>query len=454
MQLEPLLADYRDGTREPSEVVRTVYDRIDSEESNAWIATRDERAVHEEAAALGDPKDLPLYGIPFGIKDNIDYAGLPTTAGCPEYAYEPTEHATVVDRLIDAGALLIGKTNMDQFATGLVGTRSPYGVCRNVHNEDYIAGGSSSGSAVAVARKQVCFALGTDTGGSGRIPAALNGLIGLKPTRGAISTDGVVPACASLDCVSIFAHDCTDAVKVGSIATGFDSSDPYSRRGAGGLMLSLGSINEPRIGVPAPQDREFFADEKAAGLFADTVATLTRISEVMEIDPSPFYEAADLLYGGPWVAERFAAVGEFVKNNPDSVVPVVKEIIQEGESYSAVEAFEAFHELQQLRHRAERIMDRIDALVVPTAGTTYTVEEVNERPIELNSNLGYYTNFVNLLDFAAVTVPAGNFDAGPGFGITVIGEAFEDGTVASIGSAFREASNPEAGKDASTTGSY
>ena len=437
MHVASLLAEYRDGTRTPEDVVETVYDRIESEETNAWITTRPERAVRNEAAALGDPERLPLYGVPFAVKDNIDHAELPTTAGCPAYAYDPSDHATVVERLLDAGALLIGKTNMDQFATGLVGTRSPYGVCRNVNNADYISGGSSSGSAVAVARGHVAFALGTDTGGSGRVPAALNGLVGLKPTRGALSTTGVVPACESLDCVSIFTHDCADALRVERIAAGFDPDDPYSRQEADALNPSLVDIDEPRIGVPESGRREFFGDEEAGRLFAEAVAEGGEIGEVVEIDPSPFYGAATLLYEGPWVAERFAAVGEFIVEHSDAVDPVVNDVIRCGESYSGVETFGAFHDLEALKRRARNIMDGIDALIVPTIGTMYTIDEVRNRPVELNANLGYYTNFVNLLDLSAVSVPTGAFNAGPTFGVTVIGDAFEDGTIASIGSLLR-----------------
>lgn len=439
MRVKSLHADYRDGTRTPADVVEEVYDRIEREDTNVWIATRDEREVREEAATLGNPDDLPLYGVPFAVKDNLDYAGLPTTAGCPEYAYEPDSHATVVERLVDAGALLIGKTNMDQFATGLVGTRSPYGACRNANDPEYISGGSSSGSAVAVAREHVAFALGTDTAGSGRVPAAFNGLVGLKPTRGTLSTDGVVPACRSLDCVAVFANDCTDAIQVERVAAGFDLNDPYSRPEADDLNPSIGPVDEPRIGVPAPADREFFGDDQAEKLFVQAVEALADVGEVVTVDISPFYETAALLYGGPWVAERFVAVGEFMDDNPGAAHPVVEEIIRLGESYSAVDTFEAFHELETLRRRATGVMDTVDALVVPTAGTIYTVDEVREEPIELNSNLGYYTNFVNLLDLSAVSVPTGAFDAGPTFGVTVVGEAFEDSDIASIGTALRSA---------------
>jgi allophanate hydrolase len=443
MQIEPLLTEYRGGTRTPEDIVELVYDRIESENTNVWISTRDEREVRAEAAALGDPDESSLYGVPFAVKDNIDYAGLPTTAGCPAYAYEPSEHATVVDRLIDAGALLIGKTNMDQFATGLVGTRSPYGACRNVNNTNYISGGSSSGSAVAVARNHVAFALGTDTGGSGRVPAAFNGLVGLKPTRGALSTDGVVPACESLDSVSIFTHDCMDALRVEQVAAGFDPNDPYSRQKADDLTLSLEAINELRVGVPASGRREFFGDEEAEQLFIEAVNELADIGEIVEIDPAPFYRTTELLYSGPWVGERFAAVGEFIEANSGAVHPVVEEIIRRGESYSAVEAFEALHELKALKRRATSVMDDLDTLVMPTTGTIYTINEVHEEPIDLNANLGYYTNFMNLLDLSAVSVPTGTFDAGPTFGITVIGDAFEDSIVGSVGSLLRSTSGSD-----------
>lgn len=437
MRVHDLREQYERGERTPVDVVETVYDRIERDQTNAWIALRDEGAVRADAEALGTLDSLPLYGVPFAVKDNIDYAGLPTTAGCPAYAYEPTSSATVVDALVDAGALFVGKTNMDQFATGLVGTRSPYGPCRNVFNPEFISGGSSAGSAVAVARDHVAFALGTDTAGSGRVPAALNGLVGLKPTRGVLSTDGVVPACASLDCVSVFAHSCRDALAVESVAAGFDAADPYARPEAEDLDLTLSPPERPRIGVPAPADREFFGDAEAEALFADAVAVLEQIGEVSVVDVSPFYRAAELLYGGPWIAERFAAVGDFIEANPDAVHPVVREIISEGRTYSAVDCFDAFHELAALRREAASVLTALDAFVVPTVGTTYTIEAVDDEPVELNSNLGFYTNFVNLLDLAAVSVPTGRFETGPTFGVTVIGDAFADASVASLGAALR-----------------
>jgi len=440
MDIESLLSDYRTGERTPVEVVETVYERIDATDTNAWIAVRDESELRKEAQALMEQEqdNLPLYGVPFAVKDNIDYAGLPTTAACPDYAYEPTEHATVVEELSEAGALLIGKTNMDQFATGLVGTRSPYGPCRNVYNEEYISGGSSSGSAVVVARDQVAFALGTDTAGSGRVPPALNGLVGIKPTQGAISTAGVVPACATLDCVAVFANGVADAARVSQVASGFDPTDPHSRREAATIDFEVSSIKKPKIGVPAPADREFFGDDETATLYAGAIEQCSEVGDVVDVPFDPFAEAAELLYGGPWVAERFAAVGDFMAENPGASDPVVEEIIGRGAGYSARETFEAFYELAALETRASDVMDPIDALIVPTVPTTYTIEEVGNQPIELNSNLGYYNNFVNLLDLSAVTVPIGAFEVGPTFGVTVIGDAFEDRTVASIAAALRK----------------
>lgn len=429
MGVTELLAAYESGTVTPREVVHRVYYRLGKADTNAWIATRDEAAVLEDAATLSDASvdDKPLYGVPFAVKDNIDYAGLPTSAGCPAYTYQPETTATVVEKLIDAGALLIGKTNMDQFATGLVGTRSPYGACENVYNSEYISGGSSSGSAIAVARGHVPFALGTDTAGSGRIPAALNGLVGLKPTRGVVSNDGVVPGCASLSCVSVLARTVEDADLVEQVAAGFDPADQYSRRSKGLFEEVPADTETLTVGVPAAEDLEFFGDSETQRLLEDTVERLQELlGSVERIDFSIFEEASDLLYNGPWVAERLTTVGEFIKDHPDDIDLTVRGIIRDGEMYSASDAFEAFHRLERLKKDAAAIFERIDALVVPTLGTIYTIEGEQLNPIEINSQLGYYTNFVNLMDLAAVSVPTGQYDQGPTFSISVIGEAFDD----------------------------
>ena len=385
----------------------------------------------------------PLAGMTFAIKDNIDLAGLPTTAGCPEFAYQPERSAFVVERLMDAGAIPIGKTNMDQFATGLVGTRSPYGACSSVFDERYISGGSSSGSAVAVARGLVDFSLGTDTAGSGRVPAAFNDLVGLKPTRGLLSTSGVVPACRSLDCVSIFAKDCDVARRVWDVARGFDADDPFSR------VIEPGQDAAPwlggafRFGVPADEHLEFFGDDEAEGLYWKALADLEKLGgERVEIDYSIFCAAAALLYAGPWVAERLAAIREFVESHADEMNPVVREIILGARKYSAVDAFEADYKLRELRRRSETEWRKMDVMALPTTGTIYTHEAVAADPGKLNTNLGYYTNFVNLLDLAAVAVPAGFRANGLPFGISFIGPAFTDEALLALADYYHRGTAP------------
>jgi allophanate hydrolase len=377
--------------------------------------------------------DGPLAGMTFAIKDNIDLAGLPTTAGCPAFAYQPERSAFVAERLIKAGAIPIGKTNLDQFATGLVGTRSPYGACSSVFDERYISGGSSSGSAVAVAQGLVDFSLGTDTAGSGRVPAAFNNLVGLKPTRGLLSTTGVVPACRSLDCVSIFAKDCDLARRVWNIARGFDAGDPFSRVIGPGQDAAPWLGGAFRFGVPAPEHLEFFGDEEAEALYQKALDDLEKLGgERVEIDYAIFRAAAELLYSGPWVAERLAAIQEFMETHADEMNPVVREIISGARRYSAVDAFEAEYKLRELRRRSEAEWRKIDVMVLPTTGTIYTHEAVAAEPIKLNTNLGYYTNFVNLFDLAAVAVPAGFRANGLPFGVSFIGPAFSDDALLSL----------------------
>ena len=439
MGVTELLDAYAAARVTPREVVQRVYYRLGQDDTNAWIATRNQADVLEEAAALATEsvEDNPLYGVPFAIKDNIDYAELPTSAGCPAYTYKPETSATVVEKLLDAGALLIGKTNMDQFATGLVGTRSPYGTCKNVFNPEYISGGSSSGSAVAVARGHVPFALGTDTAGSGRIPAALNGLVGLKPTRGVLSNDGVVPGCASLSCVSVLARTVDDAARVEEVAAGFDPADQYSRRSADLFETPSRAHGDRCIGVPEPAQLEFFGDSESEQLFETAIERLrSTFGAVERVDFSTFEEASDLLYNGPWVAERLTTVGDFIKEHPDDIDLTVRGIIRDGEMYSASDAFDAFHRLERLRKDAAAIFETIDALVVPTLGTIYTIEGEQLNPIEINSQLGYYTNFVNLIDLSAVSVPVGQYEQGPTFSISIVGEAFEDASIVSAADAL------------------
>lgn len=407
-------------------------------EDNAWIRRVDRVQLDEQldglrlllAAAGGDISRLPLYGVPFAIKDNIDAAGWPTTAACPEFAYTPQEDATVVRRLRAAGAILIGKTNLDQFATGLVGTRSPHGAVANAFNPDYVSGGSSSGSASVVARGIAAFSLGTDTAGSGRVPAGFNNIVGLKPTKGWLSTAGVVPACRTLDCVSIFALTVDDADKVAQVAGGYDDADPYSRSVPAGASLPWPKA--PRLAVPA--SLEFFGDAQAAAVFEDAVRALRADgAEVEPIDFAPFSELAALLYQGPWVAERFAAVEAVWKENPDAINPVVRGIVEQAANYSALDAFKAEYRRAELTRQIHRALEGFDALVVPTSPSIYTIAQLEADPVTLNSRLGVYTNFANLADLSALAVPAGMRADGLPSGITLIGLAWQDRALAQFG---------------------
>ena len=422
---------YKSGDAKPSDVIATVYERITAGPLDpVWISVvpRD-KAIARARKLERDPLAAvrPLYGVPFAIKDNIDLAGLPTTAACPAFSFTPGHSATVVQALIDAGAIAIGKTNMDQFATGLVGTRSPHGACSSVFDGRYISGGSSSGSAVAVARGMASFALGTDTAGSGRVPAAFNGLIGFKPTRGSISARGVVPACRSLDCVSIFTLTCDDAQTVWTVARGYDPEDSYSRAARPGEAAAPWVERDFTFGVPPASQLEFFGDTAAAALYADALLRLEALGgRRVEIDFSIFRAAAELLYSGPWVAERFAALREFIAQSADAMNPVVRGIIEGARRYSAADAFTAEYALRDLRRSADAQWERMDVMALPTAPTIYTHQEVAAEPLRLNTNLGYYTNFVNLLDLAAVAAPAGRRPNGLPFGISLIGPAFSD----------------------------
>jgi allophanate hydrolase len=436
--LASLRRAYADGTATPEQVVEEALRRADDKRfPNVWIEKTSRDRLLSMARALPPKPDdkLPLQGVPFAIKDNIDLAGTRTTAGCPDFAYLPPESASVVKRLIAAGALPIGKTNLDQFATGLVGTRSPYGACQSVFNSHYISGGSSSGSAVAVAAGMVTFALGTDTAGSGRVPAAFNHIVGHKPTRGLLSSHGVVPACRSLDCVSIFAGSCHDAQTVLDVAAEFDAADPYSRpRPKTGVAIP----DTFRFGVLPLAQREFFGDTEAAALYESAIARLRECGgEPVEFDYMPFAQAAELLYAGPWVAERRWALGDFFDRRADGIHPVVREIIGDASEYDAVAAFDGQYRLQALLQIVREIWRKLDVLLLPTTGTTYRIGEMLADPIRLNTNLGHYTNFVNLLDLAALALPAG-FRASNGlpFGITLVGPAFSDDALLALGARY------------------
>jgi len=445
--LTALRQAYAQGSLTPEQVALEALRRADDPRfPNVWIERISPAKLVELARAL-PPKpaaELPLYGVPFAIKDNIDLAGIKTTAGCPDFAFWPKESALVVQRLIAAGALPIGKTNLDQFATGLVGVRSPYGVCQSVFDAHYISGGSSSGSSVAVASGMVTFALGTDTAGSGRVPAAFNNLVGHKPTRGLLSNRGVFPACRSLDCVSIFAASCHDAQAVLEAAAAFDAADPYSRIPSRGGTAFLDSF---RFGILPPEQREFFGDTEAATLYEQAIERLRGCGgEPVEFDYTPFAQAAALLYAGPWVAERAWALGEFFTRPEANIHPVVREIIAGASKYDAVATFDAQYRLQALAQTTREVWKKLDVLLLPTTGTTYRIDEVLADPIRLNSNLGYYTNFLNLLDLAGLALPAG-FRAGNGlpFGITLVGPAFSDDALLSLGARYHRALGGNAG---------
>jgi allophanate hydrolase len=437
MTIEQLKKAYFDKTLTPRELMAEIRKRIEAHAENPiWIHVLGDEELEPYLARLeeNDPASLPLYGIPFSIKDNIDLKGVPTTAACPDFSYLPERSAYVVEQLIEAGAIPVGKTNLDQFATGLVGTRSPYGACRNSINPDYISGGSSSGSALSVAFEMVAFSLGTDTAGSGRVPAAFNNLVGVKPTKGALSTSGVVPACRSLDCVSIFANTTEDARRVFDLAAAFDEADPYSRKMPEGMPKHAESF---RFAVPKPDQLKFFGDSEAEALFKKSVETFEEMGyTAVETDFSPLFEAANLLYSGPWVAERYVAVKEMVDTRPESMLDVTRGIIEQGREKSAEDYFNAEYRLKAFKRQADLQLEGTDFALTPTTGTIYTVEEVNADPVALNTNLGYYTNFMNLLDFSAYAVPAGFRSNGLPFGVTLFAEAFEDRKLMELGEVY------------------
>ncbi len=411
-------------------VVAAVYRRIaEIADPGIFIALVPEGEACAAAAALGDfDPALPLFGVPFAVKDNIDVAGLPTTAACPAFAYVPDHSAPAVERLLAAGAILIGKTNLDQFATGLVGVRTPYPVPRNALDAALVPGGSSSGSAVAVAVGIVGFALGTDTAGSGRVPAALNNIVGLKPSVGAISTRGVVPACRTLDCISVFAGSVADAWQVFEVAAAFDESDPFSRP----VRLAPALPPVVRLGQPDAAGRIFGAP--AAGAAFDAAASVAEdmFGRLRPVDLAPFFETAGLLYGGPYVAERQAAVGAFIAAHPDAVNPVTREVIALSDRFSAADVFTAQYRLAALRRQTGALWRDLDILVVPSIPDVCTMAEIAEEPLAANARLGTYTNFVNLLDLCAVSIPGPSRADGLPAGITLIGPAGRDGLLAAV----------------------
>ncbi|HWE73646.1 MAG TPA: allophanate hydrolase [Stellaceae bacterium] len=444
MTLAALSAAYAAGGLRPSQVVDAILARIATQTGdNVWINRVPEAALRARAGELdrlqgaGKAASLPLFGIPFAIKDNIDLADVPTTAACPDFAYVPKRSAAAVERLEAAGAIAVGKTNLDQFATGLVGVRSPYGTPRNPFAADYIPGGSSSGSAVAVAGGAVSFALGTDTAGSGRVPAGFNNIVGIKPSLGLVSTRGVVPACRSLDCVSVFALTVADGMSVLAVMAGTDAEDPYSRTASHGLQ-PLAPAQDFDFAIPA--DPTFFGDSDYERLFGEAIARLQSLGgRLRAIDFAPFAAAAEILYSDAGVAERVAAVGDFLRDHPRSVLPVTRDIIERGRKASAADVYRAREKLAALRARAMASLDDTRLLVVPTAPTIYRVAEVERDPVALNSRLGTYTNFVNPMDLSAISVPSGFTQRGLPFGITLIARAFEEVPLAAVASAFERA---------------
>jgi len=433
-----IVAAHRAGTVTPAQTVARTYQRIrDHNDPAIFISLRDETDAIAEGEKLAgkDAASLPLYGVPVAVKDNIDALGFPTTAACPAFSYTPTHDSTAVERLRAAGAIIIGKTNLDQFATGLVGVRSPYGIPKNSVREDLIPGGSSSGSAVAVGAGLVPLSLGTDTAGSGRVPAMLNNIVGLKPSLGMISTAGLVPACRTLDCISVFALTVDDATLALSVMAGPDQADPFSRDRPPSAITPFPT--NLRLGVPRDGQLIFFGDKKSEAAYGEALKRWTALgATLVEFDLEPFYETARLLYEGPWVAERYLVIKNLLASAPDTIHPVTREITAAGARLTAAETFSALYRLQGLRKIAERTFANIDALVLPTAPTTYTTAQVLANPIELNSRLGTYTNFVNLLDLCGLAVPASMRADGIPFGITLLAPAGHDALLASIGRVF------------------
>ncbi|WP_017443969.1 allophanate hydrolase [Gayadomonas joobiniege] len=428
LDINSLHAAYKSGESTPAELITDLLTKA-KQQQNVWIylLNDDELKPYLDALVDKSPETHPLYGVPFAIKDNIDLAGVPTTAACAEFAYTPETSAFVVEQLIAAGAIPLGKTNLDQFATGLVGTRSPYGETPNAFNPEYISGGSSSGSAVALAAGVVSFSLGTDTAGSGRVPACFNNLVGLKPSKGLLSTSGVVPACRSLDCVSIFALTASDARQVFNVTSVFDASDEFARPNP--LYNQTGSTVAPQFtfAIPKAEQLAFFGDSIYQQAFADSVKQLEALGgKKIELDFEPMLQAAKLLYEGPWVAERWLATQDILLKNPEAMLDVTRTIISAGDKANATDMFAALYKLQKLKRQADQIIIKADFMVTPTAGRHYTRAELAEQPITYNSNLGYYTNFMNLLDFSAIAVPTQLINGKRPFGITLFTSALSD----------------------------
>lgn len=436
---------YYDSGHSPADLMEEVIARRAALADPAVFITKtpDDALRAAAQAVMAGPRDLPLWGIPFAVKDNIDVAGLPTTAACPAFAYDPADDATLIARLRAAGAIVIGKTNLDQFATGLNGTRSPHGAPRSVFDADYVSGGSSSGSAVAVASGLCSFALGTDTAGSGRVPAAFNNLVGIKPSPGLVPNTGVVPACRSVDVVTVFAGCVTDGAAVRAVMEGYDAADPFSRHATPATLPP-----HPRIGVLTGAEREFYGNAEVEALYDAAIARAESLgATIVPFDYAPFREAAALLYDGPWVAERLAAVEGFLATNPDDFDPTVRRIIEGAKDYTAVQAFNALYRLNEIRQQTAPVWQAVDLLMLPTSPTTCTVADMLADPIVRNSQFGRYTNFVNLMGLAAIAVPAGFGPSGLPGGVTLIGPAFSDQALVPFAGAMHAAADCGMGID-------
>ncbi len=450
LTLSSLKKSYQQEKITPVEVIQSLLTDLEQRgDDGIWIYTLPKQTLIKRAASLtqmsaSQRSQLPLWGIPFSIKDCIDVAGTPTSAACPAFAYEATHTNPAIQKLLDAGAILMGKTNLDQFATGLVGVRTGYTVPHNAFSKDHIPGGSSSGAALSVAHGLVSFAIGTDTGGSGRVPAGYNNIVGLKPTRGLLSTRHMVAACRTLDCLSVFALTATDAQAVLQIAQGFDPENPYSRPAPAAPSQAYQASQPFRFGVPRPDQREFFGNNEVKARYENAIETLAKLGGTsVEIDYAPFLAANDLLFSGPWVAERYVSVGKFLDANPNAAFPAVSEIIRQAKELTAAAAFEGLYNLETLRRTLQPLWHDIDCLVVPTTGTTYRLDQVAADPLPLNSHMGYYTNFVNFLDLSAIAIPNGFQSNGLPTGITLVASPHKESYLVGLGDAFhRQQANP------------
>ncbi|MEO0648114.1 MAG: allophanate hydrolase [Cyanobacteria bacterium J06650_10] len=450
--LANLRHQYTIGNVSPTEIVETIISKLEARgDDGIWIYKLPKEDLRSRVATLENiaPENRPpLWGIPFSIKDCIDVEGLPTSAGCPGFVYTAANTNPAVQNLLDAGAILIGKTNLDQFATGLVGLRTGYTVPHNAFSKDYIPGGSSSGAALSVATGLVSFALGTDTGGSGRVPAGFNNIVGLKPTKGRLSTTHTVEACKTLDCISIFALTAPDTQTIFDIAQSNDPTQPFSRPAAAPSpqRQSYQPSQAFRFGVPRPNQRAFFGNAEAEALYDNAIKNLVKLGGTcIEIDYSPFLAANALLFNGPWVAERYASVGEFVEQAPNAVFSTTRNILSKAKNITAVDAFKGLYAVEALKRESQSLWDDIDCLVVPTTGTIYRIEEIEAEPLSLNANLGYYTNFVNLLDLCAIAIPNSFQSNGLPTGITLIAPPHSETYLTGLGATFHTAHSTRLG---------